>query len=193
MLCSAIHCICIPLHNCYEYNNTLLAANIRQYPFHIFTAAGKSTRSESDIIADGDRHEAQLFLALSDGTVQLYILRGYAEKPNSSGDILLEHSARTSTSTTIRVTNWLSVVQKFSVCVVLTEKPSPAVFVTILDVVDLGPSGSKEFPLRFMSYAEGITKGTVTFTNTVNGTYFFIFPPFHLLLLLLLLLLSYYG
>jgi hypothetical protein len=129
-------------------------------------------------MADSDRHEAQLFLALSDGTVQLYILRGHAEKPCSSGDILLEHSARTSTSTTIRLTNWLAAVQKFSVCVVLTEKPSPAVFVTILDMADLGPSGSKEFPLRFMSYAEGVTKGTVTFTNTVNGTYVLFFRLF---------------
>ena len=102
--------------------------------------------------------------------MQLYILRGHAEKPDSSGEIILEHSARLSTSTTIHLTNWLSIAQKFNVCVVLLEKPSPAVFVTILDVADLGPRGSKDFPLRFISYAEGVTRGTVTFTNATNGT-----------------------
>lgn len=118
-------------------------------------------------------HQAQLFLGLPDGTAQLYHLRGYADKPECTSEIVLESSAKKSISTTIQLDNWLSIAQRFQVTVLFTEKPSSATFVTISDVVEIGANSSKEFPLRFISYVEGVTKGSVTFTNIKTGEYLF--------------------
>jgi hypothetical protein len=69
----------------------------------------------------------------------------------------------------VLLSNWLPTAQKFFVTVNLTEKPSPAVFVSLSDVVEMGPNGSKDFPIRFMSYVEGVTRGSLTFTNIATG------------------------
>ena len=118
-------------------------------------------------------HSAELFLSFPDGTAQLYILKGYADKPDSKADIVLEASAKKSVSCMIRLENWLPITQRFEVTVVLTEKPSHATFVTISDIVEIGANCTKELPIRFISYVEGITKGTVTFTNVSTGEYLF--------------------
>ena len=55
----------------------------------------------------------------------------------------------------------------------LTEKPSPATFVVVSNVVEVGPNSTKEFPVRFVSYVEGTTKGVITFTNPETGEYVF--------------------
>ena len=136
---------------------------------------GNEILPSSTVGNDGEEncHKAQLFLGLPDGTAQLYHLKGNAEKPESKSEIVLESSAKKSISTMIQLENWLTHVQRFTVTVVLTEKPSSATFVTISDVVEISANSSKEFPLRFISYVEGITKGTVTFTNKLTGEYLF--------------------
>ena len=61
--------------------------------------------------------------------------------------------------------------QRFNVTVELTDKPSPATFVVVSNVVEVGPNSTKEFPVRFVSYVEGTTKGVITFTNPETGEY----------------------
>jgi hydrocephalus-inducing protein len=127
--------------------------------------------SEAEQPAKG--HKGELFVALPDGTAQLYHLKGYADKPECFSEIVLESSAKKAVATTIQLNNWLGVMQKFNVTVELLEKPSPATFVVTADVVETGPNSSKEFPMRFISYVEGVTKGTITFTNKATGEYLF--------------------
>ena len=122
---------------------------------------------------DGGCHQSQLFIALPDGSALLYQLRGYAEKPESTMDLILESPAKKPTSTTALLENWLPIVQKFIVTVVLYEKPCTAVFVTVSDMVEVGPNSAKDFPVRFVSHVEGITKGTITFTNISTGVLLF--------------------
>ena len=119
------------------------------------------------------KHSAELFLSYPDGTAQLYVLKGYADKPDSKADILLEAPAKKSVSCMIQLENWLPITQRFEVTVVLTEKPSLATFVTISDIVEIGANCTKDLPIRFISYVEGSTKGTVTFTNVSTGEYLF--------------------
>ena len=106
---------------------------------------------------------------MPDGSALLYQLRGFAEKPEASAEIALESTAKQSVTTTVQLSNWLPTAQKFFVTVNLFEKPSPAVFVSLSDVVEMGPNGSKDFPIRFVSYVEGMTRGTLTFTNIATG------------------------
>ncbi len=118
-------------------------------------------------------HQGKLFVALPDGTAQLYTLRGYAGPPACSGQLELETRAKRPATTTVKLNNWLSETQKLKVTVDLTEKPSPATFIVAANAVEVNPNGSKEFPIRFVSYSEGTAKGTVTFTNPVTGEYSF--------------------
>eukprot|EP00605_Chrysophyceae_sp_TOSAG23-4_P000636 GSChrysophyteH1.ASY1.ANO1.717.1 assembled CDS len=118
-------------------------------------------------------HKGKLFVALPDGTAQLYNLRGYAGPPACSGVVELETAAKSPCSTTVRLNNWLSETQKLKVTIDITEKPSPATFIVAANAVEVNPNGSKEFPIRFISYLEGTSKGTVTFTNPVTGEYAF--------------------
>jgi len=126
--------------------------------------------------ADGEEdksHKGKLFAALPNGTAQLYNLVGYAGPPTCSGQVVLETSAKKSQTSTIKIVNWLKETQKLKVTVDLSEKPSPATFIIAANAVEVNPSGTKEFPIRFVSYTEGTTKGTVTFTNPITGEYAF--------------------
>ena len=118
-------------------------------------------------------HSGQLFLALPDGTARLFDLRGYAEKPTVMAEVVMECAAKKSHTSMAELTNWLPTIQRFFVTVELTEKPSPATFVVVSNVVEIGPNSTKEFPIRFVSYVEGVTKGTITFTNPETGEYVF--------------------
>ena len=118
-------------------------------------------------------HQGKLFVALPDGTAQLYTLRGYAGPPDCSGTLELETTAKKAATTTVKLNNWLSETQKLKVTVDLTEKPSEATFIVAANAVEVNPNGSKEFPIRFISYTEGTAKGTVTFTNPITGEYSF--------------------
>jgi hypothetical protein len=181
---------------------------------------GKEEKEEKEEVVEVDiSHRGELFVALPDGTAQLYHLKGNAEKPLNSPEIDLETSAKKSVETTVQLHNWLGVMQRyaklptltlalsfslflppfvplclfsclffsltpifnpnpnpnpiprFNVTVDLTENPSPASFVTVSDVLEVGPNIKKEFPVRFISYAEGSMKGTITFTNRDTDEY----------------------
>jgi hydrocephalus-inducing protein len=118
-------------------------------------------------------HQGKLFIALPDGTAQAYQLVGVAGKPECSGDITIETPAKKVGSSSIKLNNWLGESQRFKVDVELTEKPTPATFVIIANVIDVAPYATKEVPIRFNSYVEGNTKGKITFTNTNTGEYCF--------------------
>ena len=132
-----------------------------------------NNNNNNNVIEQNQKHTAELFLSFPDGTAQSYNLKGYADKPESKGDIIIESPAKKSISNIIQLENWLSISQRFEVTVVLTEKPSNATFVTMSDIVEIGANSTKEFPIRFISYVEGVTKGILTFTNITTGEYLF--------------------
>jgi hydrocephalus-inducing protein len=121
---------------------------------------------EEDQILSG-----QLFIALPDGNAHLYSLTGTAKKPLSSGTVTAETPAKKGCISTIKLTNWLPVGQKFDVTIDLLEKPSAATFLSAANAVELAPNGSKEFHMRFLSFAEGKSTAKVTFTNASTGEY----------------------
>jgi hydrocephalus-inducing protein len=116
-------------------------------------------------------HSGKLFVALPDGTAQLYRLKGYAGPPECSGLLEIESAAKKPANIGVKLSNWLSETQQLKVTIDLTEKPSPATFIVAANAVEIGAGSSKEFPIRFVSYTEGQTKGTITFTNPVTGEY----------------------
>ena len=93
--------------------------------------------------------------------------------PSLATQVMMECAAKKSHTSMAELTNWLPTVQRFFVTVELTDKPSPATFVVVSNVVEVGPNSTKEFPIRFVSYVEGVTKGTITFTNPETGEYVF--------------------
>jgi hydrocephalus-inducing protein len=96
-------------------------------------------------------HRGQLFIALPDGSAQLYKLRGEAGAPECSGQVSVETAAKKPATVILRVKNWLAETQRLDVAVNLTEKPTPASFIVAANVTEIGPNGTKEFPLRYGS------------------------------------------
>ena len=117
--------------------------------------------------------EGQLFMALPDGTAQLYKLRGFAGPPESCGTVQAETAAKKHCMIPLKMSNWLSETQKFHINVDILEKPSPATFFTVANAVEVAPHGAKDFQVRFNSFVEGTTKAKITFTNETSGEYFF--------------------
>ena len=118
-------------------------------------------------------HEGQMFIALPDGSARLYKLAGQSGAPECSGQLAVETPAKKAATVTIHVDNWLHESQKLDVEVELFEKASPATFIIAANATEVMPKGTKEFPIRFISYMEGKSKGRVTFTNPVSGEYAF--------------------
>ncbi len=96
-------------------------------------------------------HVGKIFIALPDGSAQLYQLKGYAGPPESNGVVNIESAAKKPSTVTIKVQNWLSETQKLNVSVDITEKPSPATSIIAANVVEVAPNGTKEFPIRYDS------------------------------------------
>jgi len=128
--------------------------------------------SEDDI-TDESGLQGQLFMALPDGTAQLYKLRGFSGLPESCGTVTVETSAKKHCMIPLKMSNWLSETQKFHIDIDTLERPSPATFFIAANAVEVAPHGVKDFQVRFNAYVEGTTKATVTFTNRSTGEYFF--------------------
>ncbi|RYG69380.1 hypothetical protein EON64_02860, partial [archaeon] len=118
-------------------------------------------------------HAGRLFIALPDGSAQLYDLKGVAGAPECAGRIDIETPAKKAATVNLKVMNWLGEKQKLQVTVAIQQKPTPATFVIAANVTEVGPNGTKEFPVRFVSFMEGSSKATITFTNEETGEYAF--------------------
>jgi hydrocephalus-inducing protein len=116
-------------------------------------------------------HVGKLFVALPDGTAQLYNLKGNAGPPECSGTVEVETTAKKPVNTGVKITNWLTDTQQLNVTIELNETPSPATFLIAANKLEIGASSAKEFPVRFVSYTEGTAKGKITFTNPHTGEY----------------------
>jgi len=118
-------------------------------------------------------HQGTVFVALPDGTARSYKLRGYAGPPECAGTINIETAAKKAATTSIKLNNWLGQTQKLLVSSDITERACPATFIIAANAVEIGPNGTKEFPIRYNSYMEGTSKATITFTNPSTGEYLF--------------------
>jgi len=126
---------------------------------------------EGEEAGSPEPHAGQLFLALPDGTAQLYNLSGLASEPECSGSLTIETPAKKAARCTIKLANWLGEAQKFNTSIELLEQPSPATFLVAANAIEIGPHGQREFHTRFNSYVEGVTKARITFTNPSTGEY----------------------
>lgn len=121
--------------------------------------------------AEGNGHVGKLFLALPDGSAQLYELSGVASEPDVSDRIDIETAAKKPHTVNLKIQNWLSVPQKLAVTIDILAKPTPATFVIAANATEVGPNGTKEFPVRFLSFMEGNSKARITFTNPDTKEY----------------------
>jgi hydrocephalus-inducing protein len=117
------------------------------------------------------KHQGKLFIALPDGTAQLYELVGLAAEPECTEKLEIETPAKKPHTVTLKITNWLSAPQKLNVTVDLIQKACPATFVIVANATEVGPNGTKEFPVRFLSFMEGNSKARITFTNPESKEY----------------------
>lgn len=119
------------------------------------------------------KHTGKLFVALPDGSAQLYDLHGSASAPECSGKVEVETPAKKAATVVLKVSNWLSEVQRLNVTTEILSQPSPATFVIAANATEVGPNGTKEFPVRFVAFCEGTSKARITFTNPATGEYCF--------------------
>lgn len=118
-------------------------------------------------------HAGQLFLALPDGTAQLYNLSGTASAPQCSGQLTVETPAKKPARVSIKLANWLGETQKFLTEIEMLEQSCPATFITAANAIEIGPHGEREFHMRFNSFVEGKSKAKITFTNPISREYCF--------------------
>jgi len=107
------------------------------------------TMVNSTSLGEEKAHSGQLFIALPDGSAQLYKLRGEANAPECSGHYNVETPAKKAATVILKVNNWLGNTQRLDVTVNIKEKPTPATFIVAANVTEIGPNGTKEFPLRY--------------------------------------------
>jgi hypothetical protein len=101
-----------------------------------------------DGVGANKSHSGQLFVALPDGSAQLYKLFGTAGPPTCSGQLTAETPAKKPAIIIVKVKNWLNETQRFDVKVDVKEKPTPATFMIAANATEIGPNGTKEFPVR---------------------------------------------
>ena len=90
----------------------------------------------------------QVFIALPSGSALLYNLIGYASAPTRAGLISAETAAKRPVALQFPLKNWLGMTQKFTVSVQINEKPSPAVFFTAANAIEVPPHGAKDYAMR---------------------------------------------
>ena len=96
----------------------------------------------------GSSHNSDLLIPLPDGTALSYTLVGTTESPLCEESFTLTGATRKPLLLSIPIHNWLPTAQKFSITTELSTQPSPATFVTVANVVEVGPNESKSIPLR---------------------------------------------
>ena len=116
-------------------------------------------------------HNGRLFLALPDGSAQLYMLTGVASPPECAGQLVCETPAKQPAMFSAKLVNWLGEAQKLVTTVEILDRPSPASFIVAANAVEIAPKGTKDFSMRFVSFVEGITRAKITFTNPQTGEY----------------------
>ena len=95
-------------------------------------------------------HRGELFIPLPDGSALSYELNGESQQPECEGNIDISGIARKPTAFTLPLKNWLSKSQKFIITHEITEKSSPATFLIIANAVELTPTETKKFPIRYV-------------------------------------------
>jgi hydrocephalus-inducing protein len=149
------------------------AADLQLTYFPLTMTTAPASGEEGQEGSAPEPHAGQLFLALPDGTAQLYNLEGTASEPECSGSLSIETPAKKPARCTIKLANWLGEVQKFATTIEMLEQPSPATFLIAANAIEIGPYGQREFHTRFTGFVEGTTKARVTFTNPTTGEYCF--------------------
>ncbi|KAJ1445550.1 hypothetical protein M885DRAFT_473458 [Pelagophyceae sp. CCMP2097] len=122
--------------------------------------------------AGEERHAAELFVALPDGSALLYNLRGAAGPPETIVLPARETPAKASLQIAIPVSNWLAEPQHFTVRLeVEGEAGTQSTFLEGTSTFDLAAVETKDYALRFFAYREGAETAVVTLTNAVTGEY----------------------
>merc|ERR1711988_1293232 len=118
--------------------------------------------------------EGSLFFALPDGTALLYKLRGVANKPEAESVTEVSTPAKKIKDIRLPVKNWLERPQRMRVDMKLDEGTDAAS--TKLEgtqTVDLVPSGTYEYVVKFKAFKEGLCGARITFTNLETKEYLF--------------------
>jgi len=117
---------------------------------------------------DGDEerfHQAELFVALPDGSALLYNLQGKAGPPETLVIEPLTTPAKASLPITLPLTNWLSTPQHLDVAFELGEGSDDSTFLEGTSTFDVAGAETRNYVLRFYSYKVGTVTATATFTN----------------------------
>ncbi|CAM9551391.1 unnamed protein product, partial [Pylaiella littoralis] len=103
----------------------------------------------------------------------LYQLEGEAEGPEAASSVDLETPAKTALAFTLPVANWLRRAQRFNMKAVLEDGSSSSTSLSGAKTIEVPALATKDFALRFLTFKEGVTTATVTFTNSDTDEYLF--------------------
>jgi hypothetical protein len=151
--------------------------DVTYFPLSMTKAAGESEapgEGDEDAAPVEDKHRGSLFFALPSGSALLYNLEGEASAPEPEDRLSKECAAKSMLTIPLTVTNWLRQPQKFAVSIVLSdESESSSTLLKGANQIDVPSLASREYPLRFFSYKEGLRGAIVKFTNVSTGEYMF--------------------
>ncbi|GMH58813.1 hypothetical protein TrST_g5240 [Triparma strigata] len=146
--------------------------NLTYYPLSMTTAQGGD--GDGDGPAGEEKHKGSLFFALPNGSALLYNLEGDSSEPEPESRGSHNTVAKTMLTIPLPVKNWLRSPQKFKVDVTLAdEAEGSSTFLEGANQIDVPSMATRDYPLRFFSYKEGLRAAVVKFTNVVTGEYLF--------------------
>jgi len=121
-----------------------------------------------------NKHAGSIFFALPNGSALLYNLDGEAGDPEPENRLSESTGAKEMLTIPLPVKNWLNSPQKFAVEITLAdENDSVSTFLSGANQIDVPSNATRDYPLRFFSYKEGVRGAVVKFTNVSSGEYIF--------------------
>jgi len=126
---------------------------------------------------DAEKHMGSLFFALPDGSALLFNLEGVAKGPEPEARGEYSCNAKEMLTIPLPVKNWLKRPQKFTVDITLADEndegASTSTFLSGANQIDVPSNATRDYPLRFFSYKEGVRAAVLKFTNIESGEYLY--------------------
>lgn len=117
-------------------------------------------------------HTGTVFVPYPNGSAKLFSLRGVAEPPSATGDLMEEVAAKTTHTVHMPLRNWLNVAQRFTATIERSQEDE-TVSLKGPQYIDVPALSERSYKLQFYAYKEGTTAAKVTMTNESTGEYLF--------------------
>lgn len=141
--------------------------DITYCPLTMTTSSAQSGEKNKE-----DNHTGSVFFALPDGSAILHNFIGVAGLPSANDTLTLTTAAKKALPIKLPLKNWLNQSQRFTVNIQSSENDK-STFIDGTSTIDLPPTASRDYSLKFFAYLQGKTSFRVTFCNESTGEFMF--------------------